>query len=209
MKLTTEFDSFEAVLEAIAPPRRKPRKLKWYRKRTKLIARRRAAVERVKAKRAVAKLASGRIVSDRLVAVIKAQIGNKGGAGGLLDKPGRWLWLLGAMGDAAWTMKGLSGLFERDYATTHKTVERMMAKGHVERFPNPNPVIPVGVGVKARERAARGEARGFQEWLYRRTSAGVQRLNESSEPSSNLVLERSVARLDTDQVSMSGPRNSA
>ena len=83
------------------------------------------------------------------------------GAEAHLTGPVRWLGLLGAMADRAWTLRELCALYDRPRNVTLLTVDRMVKRSLVEKRPNPS-----------KRRTIPGVCGPADIWLYRRTEEG-------------------------------------
>lgn len=156
IKLENVFGSFDGILAALGPkPVDRARLRKQVARNTRRYRRRLR-----KARRALdrAKKEFKRTAINGAAARARPHC-----AGGCNFKtPPRWPILLDLMGDREWTVRDLCAPFDRPLDATRYSLERrLIARGLVEKRPNPNP-RPAVMGVC-------GPA---DKWIYRRTEKG-------------------------------------
>lgn len=156
------FGSWAELTDALKPKSLKGRKMLWWH------VNKRSASERRNRRQAQKQARAEKAFVKRAVDGPRDRA--RPGATARMSEPGRWMELLRDMGDSDWTMTGLCALLDRDMPTTHATVKRrMMARGFVERRPNPNTEHYVITGGMA----AGSPRPGKNRWLYRRTELGA------------------------------------
>lgn len=157
------FETFDAVLEALAP---KPRRPKAWKLAKIGPGKRRAKRRRVEAARAV-KAEVHRLTRsparDRPRAVEASSLGFAAMRG---EAVGRWWRCLELMGEGEWTLRGLEGVWTLDKATAFSVLRTLQKRGLVTRAVNPGAQRYVVAGGLMAGRCTRP---GKDRWLYRAT----------------------------------------
>jgi len=158
------FETFDAVLEALAPKRTAAQ-----RRRSRMAHgkwRQRKARAKREAKREVAE-AVHRLTRppslDRPTYAATAELGHAAQRG---EYVGRWWRCLELMGDGEWTLRALEGVWSLDTSTAHSVLRTLQKRALVRRSANPGATRYVVTGGLMAGRCTRP---GKDRWLYQVT----------------------------------------
>jgi len=158
------FETFDAVLDALAPKRTAAQRRrsrvahgKWRRRKAR--AQREAKREAAKAVHRLTRSPA----MDRPRAAKAADLGHAAQRG---EDVGRWWRCLELMGDREWTLRGLEALWGLDTSTAHSVLRTLQKRALVSRAANPGATRYVVTGGLMAGGCTRP---GKDRWLYQAT----------------------------------------
>ena len=157
------FETFDAVLEALAPKPRRPKAWKLAKIGPGLRRARRRRVEAARAIKAEVHRLTRSPAMDRPEAVKATELGHAAQRG---EYVGRWWRCLELMGDQEWTARGLEALWGLDTFTAHSVLRTLQKRALVSRSANPGATRYVVTGGLMAGRCTRP---GKDRWLYQAT----------------------------------------